>query len=96
MVYVSRDACLHIAFREWHLLRYLGGERVHADDALEPPRVRIEQVRERLEYLALRGAHQRAIGRLEAFAAITPSGITRLSQSEERSRTSAVQRQIKG
>ena len=40
-------------------------------------------MREGLEDLALRGAHQRTIRLLEAFAAIEPSGRTRLQQLEE-------------
>ena len=51
--------CLPIAFQEGHPPCNLGSECVHADDLLEPPRIRIEQMREGLEDLALRGSYQR-------------------------------------
>ena len=67
------QACLQTAFREWHPLCHLTDERVHADDALESPWVGVEQMREGLEDPALRGAYQRTIRLLGAFAAIEPS-----------------------
>ena len=72
------QACLRAAFREWHPLCHLSDEGVDANDALEPPRVGVEQIRKGFEDSALRDTYQRKIRRLEAFAAIAPSGITRL------------------
>ena len=91
VVYTYRVRCLQTAFEEWHQLCHLGGKRVHADDALEPPRVGVEQVREGLEDLALRGAHQR----LGESIGAEPSGRTWLQQSEQRSRAPSSQGKIK-
>ena len=88
-----RKARLQTAFREWHQLCHLGGKRIHADDALEPPRVWVELVREGLEDLDLLGADQRLV---EAIDISEPSGRTRLQQSEEPTRASALQGQTQG
>ena len=88
-----RVTYLQIAFRDWHQLRHLGGERVHADDAFEPSRVWVEQVREALEDFDLLGADQRLV---EAIDISEPSGRTRLQQSEEPTRASALQGQTQG
>ena len=93
--FAQPNVCLQTAFREWSPLCHLSDKGVHADDALEPPRVGVEQMREGLKDSALCGAHQRTIGLLEAFAAIAPNGCTRLQQREDRGRTSVVQGQIK-
>ena len=93
MVYVSRKARLQTAFREWHQLCHLGGKRIHADDALEPPRVWVEVVREGLEALDFTCANQRLA---EDIDISEPSGRTRLQQSEEPTRASALQGQIQG
>ena len=89
-----RKARLQTAFREWHQLCHLGGKCIHADDALEPPRVWVEMVREGLEALDFTCANQR----LAEFIDISePSGRTRLQQSEEpTSRASALQGQTQG
>ena len=91
MWYKYRVRCLQTAFGEWHQLCHLGCERVHADDALEPPRVWVEQVRERLEDFDLFGAYQRLEGTIDE-----PSLRTRLQQSKQWSEASALQGQIKG
>ena len=88
----SMHACRWVDFGEWHFLCNLGGERIHADDALEPPRVGVEQRREGLEDSNLRGAYQRRFWLVEIF---TPSARW-LQQSEQRNRTSSFHGQIKG
>ena len=86
-----RHACLRITLRERHQLCHLGSERVHADDALESPRVGVEQMREGLEYFDLLGAHQRLADGVDE-----PSSGARLQQSEQRSRAPSLQGKIKG
>ena len=93
MVYVSRKARLQTAFREWHQLCHLGGKRVHADDALEPPRVWVELVRKGLEDLDFLGANQRLAKDIDISE---PSGRARLQQSEEQNRASTLQGQAQG
>ena len=87
----TSSACRWIDFREWHPLRHLGYESVHADDALEPPRVGVEQMREGLEYSNLRGAYQRTLWLVEVF---NPTARW-LQQSEQRNRMSHFHGQIK-
>ena len=87
MLYLHSQTCLVIAFREWNQLCHLSDKGVHADDALEPPRVGIEEIREGLKNLALRGTYKRTVRLLEAFVFIEPSGRTWLQQRQERSRT---------
>ena len=91
--YTYRVRCLQTAFGEWHQLCHLGGKRIHADDALEPPRVWIEMVREGLEDLDFICANQRLA---EDIDISEPSGRTRLQQSEEPTRASALQGQTQG
>ena len=40
--HLHSQACLQTDSRDWHPLCHLGDESVHADDALEPPRVGVE------------------------------------------------------
>ena len=96
MLYLHSQTCLVIAFREWNQLCHLSDKGVHADDALEPPRVGVEQMREGGEDAALRSAYQRTVRLLKAFAAIEPSCRTRLQQRDERKGTSAFQGQVIG
>ena len=93
MWYTHRVTCLRIAFRERHQLCHLGGKRVHADDALEPPRVWVELVREGLEDLDFLGANQRLA---EDIDISEPSGRARLQQSEEQNGASTLHGQAQG
>ena len=94
--FAQPNVCLQTAFREWRPLCHLSDKGVHADDALEPPRVGVEQMREGGEDAALRSAYQRTVRLLKAFAAIEPSCRTRLQQRDERKGTSAFQGQVIG
>ena len=92
MVYGTyRVACL--ALRERHPICHLGGECVHADDAFEPSRIGVEQMRQGLKDSALSGAHQRTVRLLGAFA---PGSRTRLQQPKKLGRTSDFKGQVVG